>query len=149
MDVLSREITLQTLLQHDNLIRLLGVFEHGDPKVVYLVTEFADGGDLLVYLTRNKGQVPVERKLKFALDMASGLAYLHSCGVVHRDLKSYVPPAVAGNHRNSHANFFLFLFFAFVRSATTYLSLKVARYARFAILDCREWAPTMRFLERR
>lgn len=88
MDVLAREVTVQTMTSHPNLLSLIGVFSAGRPEYPHLVSEFADFGDLLTYLTRNRGTLTEKLKLSFAINICNGLAFLHTLGIVHRDLKS-------------------------------------------------------------
>jgi len=81
-----------TSLQHENLVRLLGlVIEDGKgsgaKSKIFLVTEFMGKGSLLDYL-RSRGRQCVTKKdqIGFAFDTCCGMAYLESKHVVHRDL---------------------------------------------------------------
>ena len=74
----------QRSLQHENLVRLLGlVIEEGKGGTVkskiFLVTEFMGKGSLLEYL-RSRGRQYVTKKdqIGFAFDTACGMAYLES-----------------------------------------------------------------------
>jgi len=60
----------------------LGVTPAGVP---YLVMELVDGAPLSAAIA--SGPMPVERVLRIARDLASGLAYAHERGFVHRDVK--------------------------------------------------------------
>lgn len=87
------EAKVMTSLQHENLVRLLGlVIEEGGGNSgvrskIFLVTEFMGKGSLLEYL-RSRGRQYVTKKdqIGFAVDTAQGMAYLESRHVVHRDL---------------------------------------------------------------
>jgi len=85
------EAKVMTSLQHENLVRLLGlVIEEGKVSVrskIFLVTEFMGKGSLLEYL-RSRGRQYVTKKdqIGFAFDTCCGMAYLESRHVVHRDL---------------------------------------------------------------
>jgi len=85
------EAKVMTSLQHDNLVRLLGlVIEDGSGSVrskIFLVTEYMGRGSLLEYL-RSRGRQYVTKKdqIGFAVDTSTGMAYLESKHVVHRDL---------------------------------------------------------------
>ena len=60
------------------------------PKI-FIITEYVAGGDLFSLLRSKEGRRLLPReKLQFALDVARGMAYLHSQEppVIHRDLKS-------------------------------------------------------------
>ena len=79
-------------LQHENLVRLLGlVIEegagNGSRSKIFLVTEFMGKGSLLEYL-RSRGRQFVTKKdqIGFAYDTCCGMAYLESRHVVHRSV---------------------------------------------------------------
>merc|ERR1719461_1125825 len=86
------EAKVMTSLQHENLVRLLGlVIEEGKgggvKSKIFLVTEFMGKGSLLEYL-RSRGRQYVTKKdqIGFAFDTACGMAYLENNKIVHRDL---------------------------------------------------------------
>uniref|UniRef100_A0A453DMS2 Protein kinase domain-containing protein n=1 Tax=Aegilops tauschii subsp. strangulata TaxID=200361 RepID=A0A453DMS2_AEGTS len=59
------------------------------PPVFCIITEYMAGGSLRKYLHQQEPHsVPIELVLKLALDIARGMSYLHSQGILHRDLKS-------------------------------------------------------------
>ena len=51
-----------------------------------LVLEYANGGDLRDYLKTNFTSLEWKDKIKMALNITCGLQFLHSKGIVHRDL---------------------------------------------------------------
>lgn len=56
--------------------------------VFCVITEFLPGGSLRAYLRKLEGkQLPLEKIISVALDIARGLEYVHSQGVIHRDVK--------------------------------------------------------------
>ena len=66
-------------VQHPNIVRLFGL----TIKPLMMVLEFCPKGDLHKFLD-DKELLPDERysvqlQLKFALDIANGMSYLHSC----------------------------------------------------------------------
>jgi len=83
------EAKVMTSLQHENLVRLLGLVieEKNGRNKIFLVTEYMSKGSLLEYL-RSRGRQYVTKKdqIGFAYDTCCGMAYLESKHVVHRDL---------------------------------------------------------------
>ena len=85
------EAKVMTSLQHENLVRLLGLVieeaKNGSKSKIFLVTEFMGKGSLLEYL-RSRGRQYVTKKdqIGFAMDTCCGMAYLENNKIVHRDL---------------------------------------------------------------
>ncbi|XP_068685071.1 tyrosine-protein kinase SRK3-like [Montipora foliosa] len=86
-------------LQHPNIIRLMGAVTLSDPIMVMF--EYIPYGDLLGFLKRSRGlddqyfndpdikpksSLTSEQLLKFAGEIADGMAYLKANKIIHRDL---------------------------------------------------------------
>eukprot|EP00752_Nemacystus_decipiens_P002902 g2700.t1 len=80
---LRREIEIQSHLRHRNILRLFGYFY--DEKRIYLILEFAPGGEL--YKTLRNGRFSEAKGARYVLDVAQALAHCHKKKVIHRDLK--------------------------------------------------------------
>jgi len=66
--------------------RIGAVYDVGsDAGVDYFVMEFLEGESLADCIAR--GPVPFPQLIGYAIEIASGLAYAHGRGVIHRDLK--------------------------------------------------------------
>lgn len=75
------------LLDHPHLVKLYHYHISRDRKRVYLLYEFCDGGDLKSYVQSKGGKLSLEDALKVLKQVVSGLAYLHSLGYIHMDIK--------------------------------------------------------------
>ncbi|KAG5420917.1 hypothetical protein I9W82_000007 [Candida metapsilosis] len=81
---IHREINSLKLLNHPNIVNLVEVMKSG--KYVGIVLEYASGGELFDYILQHKYlKEPVAKKI-FA-QLVSGVDYMHSKGLIHRDLK--------------------------------------------------------------
>jgi serine/threonine protein kinase/alpha-beta hydrolase superfamily lysophospholipase len=71
-------------LNHPNIVTLLAVvYQNGQPC---LVMEYAPGGTLRDLLDKDK-DLPLDRVLGIALELADALSRAHHMGIIHRDLK--------------------------------------------------------------
>ncbi|ELP92022.1 protein serine/threonine kinase, putative [Entamoeba invadens IP1] len=58
------------------------------PNKVCLVTEFAQFGSLQDLINnKTSSEIDMKKRLKFMLDVAMGIMYLHENGILHRDIK--------------------------------------------------------------
>lgn len=81
-----REMRIHVGLQHENIIKLFAAFE--DEKNLYLVLERGLKGDLYSELERQGGKVNEAVAVREIIaPMINVLMYLHSKGVLHRDVK--------------------------------------------------------------
>lgn len=82
----TREIEIQGHLRHDNILRLFGFF--WDSARIYLILEYALGGDLARLLKKQPSQCFSEAGVASIVAQAlSAVVYCHQMHVIHRDLK--------------------------------------------------------------
>ena len=79
-----REIQLAASLQHPHIVPLLSAGSRGD--LLYYVMPLIEGESLRAKLLKS-GELPVSDVAWILRDSALALAYAHSHGVVHRDIK--------------------------------------------------------------
>ncbi|KAK9509203.1 hypothetical protein O3M35_006567 [Rhynocoris fuscipes] len=72
-------------LRHPHIIRLYQVME--TEKTIYLVTEYACGGEIFDFLVKN-GRISEQEACKIFHQIVAAVNYCHSRNVVHRDLKA-------------------------------------------------------------
>ncbi|CAN6906292.1 unnamed protein product [Brassica oleracea] len=83
----QQEVMMLATLKHANIVRFIGACRRS--MVWCIVTEYAKGGSLRQFLTKRRNRaVPLKLAVKQALDVATGMAYVHGLGYIHRDLKS-------------------------------------------------------------
>ncbi|MEI8313700.1 MAG: FHA domain-containing serine/threonine-protein kinase, partial [Verrucomicrobiota bacterium] len=81
----KREMEVTRQLDHPNIVRFI---ESGAHKgAFYFVMELCDGGSLMDLYNKNRGPLTPEQLMPHALKALEGLAFAHSKGFVHRDLK--------------------------------------------------------------
>ncbi|EGC35966.1 hypothetical protein DICPUDRAFT_91930 [Dictyostelium purpureum] len=85
----DREITIMSLIDsdHPNFTRFYGANKQ-NPKYLFMVSEYVQGGSLRDLLLNKDKPLTYFTQLSIALDIANAMQYLHSIGVIHRDLKS-------------------------------------------------------------
>ncbi|VDM67769.1 unnamed protein product [Strongylus vulgaris] len=78
------------LCSHPNILRLKGYFH--DKERVYIILEYADGGELYNRL-KKKGRLEeaeaarYENAFSYVRQLADALSYCHAKRVIHRDIK--------------------------------------------------------------
>jgi serine/threonine-protein kinase len=84
VDRFNREIQLSASLQHPHIVPLLAA--GGADDLLYYTMPFVEGEALRTRL-RREGELPVRDAVRILKDVADALAYAHTRGVVHRDIK--------------------------------------------------------------
>ncbi|XP_023638941.1 serine/threonine-protein kinase STY17 [Capsella rubella] len=80
----QREVVLLSKMKHDNIVEFFGASI--EPQLM-IVTELIEGGTLQKYMLNCRPSPPdVRMSLGFALDISRAMEFLHSKGIIHRDL---------------------------------------------------------------
>ena len=80
----QREVRAAARLSHPNIVAAYDAGEHDDTH--YLVMELVDGIDL-AKLVRQSGPLNASRAVDYVRQAATGFAYAHTQGIIHRDIK--------------------------------------------------------------
>ncbi len=86
LTLIKTEIDILKICHHKNIIKLYDIFEN--ENFFYIIMEYCPGGDLFSYLERNKFHIPERQSCKIIYKILKALSYLHSFGIIHRDIKS-------------------------------------------------------------
>ncbi|KAL8507933.1 hypothetical protein ACS0TY_018474 [Phlomoides rotata] len=81
------ELALLQKIRHPNVVQFLGAVTQSTPMMI--VTEYLQKGDFGAYL-KKRGALKLTTAIKFALDIARGMSYLHEHkpeAIIHRDLE--------------------------------------------------------------
>uniref|UniRef100_UPI00358EFBC5 MAP/microtubule affinity-regulating kinase 3-like n=1 Tax=Myxine glutinosa TaxID=7769 RepID=UPI00358EFBC5 len=82
---LFREVRIMKMVNHPNVVKLFEVIE--TEKTLYLVMEYASGGEVFDYLVAHGRMKEKEARAKFR-QIVSAVQYCHRKRIVHRDLKA-------------------------------------------------------------
>ncbi|GAB1228111.1 hypothetical protein ENUP19_0374G0022 [Entamoeba nuttalli] len=82
----EKEVSMLDKFRDEYIIQFYGaVFI---PNKICMVTEYAEYGSIQDIINkRNITEIPKKIRIKFLIDGAKGISYLHSNGILHRDIK--------------------------------------------------------------
>ncbi|KAG8179992.1 hypothetical protein JTE90_007960 [Oedothorax gibbosus] len=83
------EVSVLAKCKHKHIVRYKEAELDHDNKVLSIVMEYADGGDLFAAIQKQNG-VPFSdhRVIKWFIEISLALQYIHHKNILHRDLKS-------------------------------------------------------------
>ena len=81
----QEECRLLSLARHPNIVQYLGTYTDPDTRLPVLLMELCEES-LTAFLERSPGPLSYHVQVNICHDMALALVYLHSNGLIHRDL---------------------------------------------------------------
>jgi len=84
---LLNELAILRQMKHEGCVKFYGAFKTDD-KVVNILTEYLEGGDLRRLLQDKAVPLGWKFRSKVAIGCARALAYMHSLQLIHRDIKT-------------------------------------------------------------
>ncbi|TPX73848.1 hypothetical protein CcCBS67573_g04883 [Chytriomyces confervae] len=87
---IEREVDMIKFVQrdarHPNVVQFMGCSLKNDE--ILLVTEYVPGGNVKEWIMDSEKPMTDRTRISISMDVAKAMAYLHSRGIIHRDLKS-------------------------------------------------------------
>ena len=87
MQNFEQECRLLSAIKHPHIVQYLGTYRDPESKLPVLLMELMDES-LTRFLERSQEPLPYHTEVNLCHDIALALSYLHSNGIVHRDLSS-------------------------------------------------------------
>ena len=91
----QEECRLLSLARHPNVVQYLAIYYNPDTRLPILLMELCDQS-LTTFLERSPGPLSYHIQINICHDIALALVYLHSNGLIHRDLTGNNVLMIAG-----------------------------------------------------
>lgn len=93
LNLIRREIAIMKKLDHPNIVSLIEVLDDPDSDSLYMILEYCAKGAIMSsdpcdVLTCTQSPYTEEQCRLYFRDMILGIEYLHSQGIIHRDIKA-------------------------------------------------------------
>ena len=96
MQKFEQECRLLRAIKHPHIVQYLGTYHDPESRLPVLLMELMDES-LTKFLERSHEPLPYHTEVNLCHDIALALSYLHSYGIVHRDLSSNNVLLIAGS----------------------------------------------------
>ena len=83
IEALKRELNIQKVLKHDNIVKLHNAFESNG--FLYIILEYIELGNLFEYV--KKYPLSEDDIVRIFFQITSAINYLHKQKILHRDIK--------------------------------------------------------------
>ena len=91
----QEECHILSLLRHPNIVQYFGTYYDPDTRLPVLLMELCDES-LIAFLEQSPEQLPYHIQVNICHDITLALVYLHSNGLIHRDLTGNNVLMIAG-----------------------------------------------------
>ena len=85
VDHVYSEFNILSVINHPFIVQLVGL-NFDDPKYLYFIIEYVQGGELFTLL-RSRGSFPLEQAKFYTAHIITIFEYLHGKNIIYRDLK--------------------------------------------------------------
>ena len=92
----EQECHLLSAIKHPHIVQYLGMYHDPESKMPVLLMELMDQS-LTQFLAQSHEPLPYHTEVNLSHDIALALSYLHSNGIIHRDLSSNNVLLIAGS----------------------------------------------------
>ena len=92
----EQECRLLSAIKHPHIVQYLGTYHDPESRLPVLLMELMDES-LTRFLERSNDPLPYHTEVNLCHDIALALSYLHSNGIIHRDLSSNNVLLIAGS----------------------------------------------------
>ena len=96
MQKFEQECFLLSAIKHPNIIQYLGTYQDPESRLPVLLMELMDES-LTQFLKQSHKPLPYHTEVNLCHDITLALSYLHSNGIIHRDLSSNNVLLIAGS----------------------------------------------------
>ena len=96
MQKFEQECRLLSAIKHPHIVQYLGTYHDPESKLPVLLMELMDES-LTQFLERSHEPLPYHTEVNLCHDIVLALSYLHSNGIIHRDLSSNNVLLIAGS----------------------------------------------------
>jgi len=90
MPFFLEELKFIRLHRHPCIIDVQDGFIIAQPRVLHIIMPYGEGGDMAKYIStqkKNNSKIPESQIIKWTMQIALALHFLHESGAIHRDLK--------------------------------------------------------------